>query len=75
MMTIRGQTRLFTKRRKRLGRLRYFATFLSAVIVFCTVYALILPAITMERTAYCGLEVHEHTDACFDSSGADLFTR
>ena len=69
MMTIRGQTRLFTKRRKRLGRLRYFATFLSAVIVFCTVYALILPAITMERTAYCGLEVHEHTDACFDSSG------
>ena len=69
MMTIRGQTRLFTKRRKRLGRLRYFATFLSAVIVFCTVYALILPAITMERTAFCGLEVHEHTDACFDSSG------
>ncbi|MBQ6335885.1 MAG: LPXTG cell wall anchor domain-containing protein [Ruminococcus sp.] len=69
MMTIRGQTRLFTKRRKRLGRLRYFATFLSAVIVFCTVYALILPAITMERTAFCGLEVHEHTDACFDSGG------
>lgn len=69
MMTIRGQTRLFTKRQKRLGRLRYFATILSAVIVFCTVYALILPAITMERTAFCGLEVHEHTDQCFDSSG------
>ena len=68
-MTIRGQTRLFTKRRKRLSRWHYAVTVLSAVIVFCTVYALILPAITMERTAYCGITAHEHEEKCFDSGG------
>lgn len=69
MMTIRGQTKLFTKRRKRLGRWRYFVTLLSALIVFCTVYALILPAITMERETVCGIVAHEHTQDCFDSGG------
>lgn len=69
MMTIRGQTKLFTKRRKRLGRWRYFVTLLSALIVFCTVYALILPAITMERETVCGIAAHEHTQDCFDSGG------
>ena len=69
-MTIRGQTRLFTKRRKRLSRWHYAVTVLSAVIVFCTVYALILPAITMERTAYCGITAHEHEEKCFDSESS-----
>lgn len=74
MMTIRGQTKLFTKRRKRLSRWRYFVTLLSALIVFCTVYALILPAITMEREAVCGITAHEHTEECFDSSGELICT-
>lgn len=39
---------------------------LAAVVVFCTTYALILPAITMERTAECGIEAHEHTDGCYE---------
>lgn len=74
MMTIRGQTKLFTKRRKRLGRWRYFVTLLSALIVFCTVYALILPAITMERETVCGIAAHEHTEDCFDSGGELICT-
>ena len=36
---------------------------LAAVVVFCTTYALILPAITMERQ--CALPEHTHTDACY----------
>lgn len=43
---------------------------LSAVVVFCTVYALILPAITMEKqqkTLDCPLDIHQHTDKCYDA--------
>lgn len=38
---------------------------LACVVVFCTVYALILPAVTMEQTAYCGKEEHTHTEDCY----------
>lgn len=37
---------------------------LACVVVFCTTYALILPAITMEHPT-CGLEEHTHTAACY----------
>ena len=37
---------------------------LACLVVFCTTYALILPAITMEQTYYCGIEDHEHTEEC-----------
>ena len=52
--------------RKHRSRRRWYklVTCLAAVVVFCTVYALILPAVTMEGTA-CGLEEHTHTDACY----------
>lgn len=39
--------------------------FLACIVVFCTTYALILPAITQEQTAYCGYEEHTHTQACY----------
>ncbi len=39
-------------------------TFLASVVVFCTTYALILPAITMEE-AFCGITEHVHTEACY----------
>lgn len=38
---------------------------LAAVVVFCTTYALILPAITMEQTAFCGLQEHIHDVSCY----------
>ena len=37
----------------------------AVVVVFITTYALILPAITMEKQTYCGMEEHQHTDACY----------
>ena len=37
---------------------------LGCVVVFCTTYALILPAITMEKTG-CGLTEHTHTADCY----------
>ena len=38
---------------------------LAAITVFCTTYALILPAITVNSDTYCGLEEHEHTEKCY----------
>ena len=39
---------------------------ISAIIVFVTTYALILPAITLEKQAACGIEEHQHTDECYE---------
>ena len=38
---------------------------LSSIVVFCTTYALILPAITMNRETICGIEEHIHTEKCY----------
>lgn len=37
---------------------------MGCMVVFCTVYALILPAITAEQPYVCGLENHAHSDLC-----------
>ncbi len=41
-------------------------TSLAAIVVFVTTYALILPAITLEKTAVCGIEEHQHDDSCYE---------
>ena len=51
------------KRRKKYWK--SLVTALACVVVFCTTYALILPAITMENTAYCGMEEHTHGEECY----------
>lgn len=38
---------------------------LGIIVVFITTYMLILPAITMEKPTYCGLEEHSHTQECY----------
>ena len=40
-------------------------TGLAAAVVFCTVYALILPAITLESGVYCGMTEHTHGEECW----------
>ena len=45
---------------------------LACVVVFVTTYALILPAITMEKEAVCGIEEHSHGEECFDPAQADV---
>ncbi len=58
--------------KKRRRRKWYYTVSLTmaAIVVFCTVYALILPAITMEKeqqALICQLNVHQHTAQCYDS--------
>ena len=39
---------------------------IAALVVFVTTYALVLPAITMESQAACGIEAHQHDDSCYE---------
>ena len=57
------------KDKTRLKRWRKMILCLSCVVVFCTVYALILPALTLERKTICGQEEHMHTEACYSTEG------
>lgn len=38
---------------------------LAVIVVFCTVYALVLPAITLSEEPVCGQQAHEHTGDCY----------
>ena len=39
---------------------------LAAIVVFCTTYALILPAITMEKSILCDKPEHTHGESCYE---------
>ncbi len=51
------------KTRKKRKRWHRFVTLLASVVVFYTTYALILPAITLERE--CDIPEHTHADECY----------
>ena len=53
----------YTKAHQRKKRWYRVVTCLAAVVVFCTTYALILPAITLEKK--CEIPEHTHTEACY----------
>ena len=54
----------YTKAHQRKKRWYRVVTGMACVVVFCTVYALILPAITLEK-AGCGIPEHAHTQECY----------
>ena len=54
---------------KRKNRRKTWQRILGAmmcVVVFCTTYMLILPAITKETEVFCGLEEHAHGETCYE---------
>lgn len=56
---------------KQKKRRKFWSRALSVmmcVVVFCTTYALILPAITKETDTFCGIEAHTHTEDCYDQT-------
>lgn len=63
--TFQSQTEKFTKGRKRKSARQKILTALAAVVVFCTTYALILPAISWERSLVCELDEHTHVASCY----------
>ena len=60
------QLSAIAKQRKKRTLWRNLVVCFAALVVFCTTYALILPAITMEQEGYsCGLQEHTHTPDCY----------
>ena len=59
----RNDTKSIRKTRK--ASRRSIVQSLACLVVFCTTYALILPAITLERPTYCGIKEHTHSDKCY----------
>ena len=58
--------------RKIQRRWRKLALILGAAVAVITTALLVLPALTMENGTpmlQCQLELHEHTDACYDNQG------
>lgn len=55
----------FNKKYKNRRRWYTALVVMAAVVVFCTTYALIMPAITMEKETFCGLSEHTHSDECY----------
>lgn len=53
------------RRKKRVWK--RIVSVISCIVVFCTTYALILPAITMEnKITYCNMVEHTHIDSCYE---------
>ena len=61
----------YTAAHKRKRGLYTVVTVLACVVVLCTIYALILPAITMENTL-CGIPEHTHTQDCYTQVTEDM---
>ena len=65
----------YTRVHKRKRFRHRVVTVLASVVVFCTTYALILPAITLEKQ--CEIPEHTHTEACYalpEETGQDVHT-
>lgn len=52
---------------KKAKRWQKIVALLAALAVFATVYALILPAITLSPDTYCGYEEHTHGEECYQT--------
>ena len=65
-----GDAERYASAHRRKRRWYQVTTCLAAAVVFCTTYALILPAITLEKQ--CEIPEHTHTEACYTSEQGDL---
>ena len=66
---IMNEAEKLIKAHRRKKRWYQAVTCLAGIVVFCTVYSLILPAITMEKYQ-CGIEEHTHTQECYDAESS-----
>lgn len=55
----------YVAKHRRRGLWQRIVSIMGCVVMFCTTYALILPAITAEKEVFCGFEEHTHTDECY----------
>ena len=65
MRKLLAKIRKILRDRRTRRFLTRFVSGVAAIVVFVTTYALVLPAITMEKEANCGIEAHQHDDSCY----------
>ena len=65
MKKLLAKIRKILRDRRTRRFLTRFVSGIAALVVFVTTYALVLPAITMEKEANCGIEAHQHDDSCY----------
>ena len=68
MKALLRKIRQILKDRRTRRFLTRFVSGVAAIVVFVTTYALVLPAITMESEAACGIEAHQHDDSCYSEN-------
>ena len=62
--SLADSVRIYTSRYRFRKIFRKLVRVLGCIVAFVTTYALILPAITMEKPTFCGLEEHIHGETC-----------
>ena len=67
------QASKYAKAHQRRRRWHKAVSCLAAVVVFCTTYALILPAITLEQDK-CDIPEHVHDESCYELVGGHIHT-
>lgn len=55
----------YLSERKKRRRYKGWISVLTVAVVLGVMFVLAMPASTLEKTAYCGMEEHEHTDECY----------
>ncbi|MDO5138758.1 MAG: hypothetical protein Q4D71_09930, partial [Oscillospiraceae bacterium] len=68
MKKLLAKIRRILRDRRTRRFLTRFVSGIAAIVVFVTTYALVLPAITMESEALCGIEAHQHDDSCYSEN-------
>ncbi len=58
----------YIKEHLRKKHWKQIVTILACVVVFCTTYALILPALTVTDDTFCGKSAHTHSDECYEKT-------
>lgn len=56
--------KLKQKKHKRIWK--RILSIMMCLVVFCTTYILILPAITKENHTFCGIDEHTHNEKCYE---------
>ncbi len=73
---IEGRARVLTEGKQKKKVWQRVLLWLSAITVFCTTYALILPALTMvdDDVVVCGMVNHKHDENCYVEETAYAFS-
>ena len=65
MERVRRQAQQYLRKQRRVNRWHKVVNVMGGIVVFCTTYALILPAITMTTPLVCEIPEHTHTEECY----------